>query len=217
MTGCMIRNLVRFVPIAAVAALVGGPASARAATLAEVQAALAATRTMTADFTQVAGNGAASKGRMTVRRPGQARFDYGPDSRILVVADGSTLSFIDYRVNQVSQWPIRQTPLGVLLDPAADLSRIARVLPEAESPLPGTIAVLAADPERPDFGRITFFLERRPDAPGGLMLTGWRVVDAQNNLTSVSLQNVKWNVDVSRTSFAFQDPRRRPGPAGRPR
>lgn len=211
------RMMMRFLSIAMAAAVVAAPADSRTASLAEVQSALAATRTMTADFTQVAGNGASTSGRMTVRRPGQARFDYGPESRILVVADGNTLSFVDYRVNQVSQWPIRQTPLGVLLDPAADLSRIARVLPEAESPLPGTIAVLAADPDRPDFGRITFFLERRPDAPGGLMLTGWRVVDAQNNLTSVSLRNVRWNVDVSRTSFAFQDPRRRPGPAGRPR
>jgi outer membrane lipoprotein-sorting protein len=203
--------------LAAFVAFLAAPAMARTASLAEVQAALAATRTMTADFTQVAGNGASTSGRMIVRRPGQARFDYGPDSRILVVADGSTLSFVDYRVNQVSQWPIRQTPLGVLLDPSADLSRLARVLPDAESPMPGTVAVLATDPDRPDFGRITFFLERRGDAPGGLMLTGWRVVDAQNNLTSVSLRNVKWNVDVSRTSFAFQDPRRRPGPAGRPR
>ncbi|MFN7176924.1 MAG: LolA family protein [Thermaurantiacus sp.] len=206
-----------FLPLAAAVAFVAGPAAARTTTLAEVQAALTATRTMTADFTQVAGNGASTSGRMTVRRPGQARFEYGPESRILVVADGSTLSFVDYRVNQVSQWPIRQTPLGVLLDPSADLARIARVLPDSESPLPGTIAVLAKDPDRPDFGRITFFLQRRGDAPGGLMLTGWRVVDAQNNLTSVSLQNVRWNVDVSRTSFAFQDPRRRPGPAGRPR
>ncbi len=201
----------------ATAVAVSAPAAARSATLAEVGAALAATRTMTADFTQVAGNGQAATGRMVIRRPGQARFDYGPQSPILVVADGRTLSFVDYRVRQVSQWPIRSTPLGVLLDPAADLSRIARVLPEAESPVPGRIAVRAEDPARPEFGRITFLLERRAGAPGGLMLAGWEVVDAQNNLTRVRLENVQWNVDVSKTRFGFDDPRRRPGPAGRGR
>jgi outer membrane lipoprotein-sorting protein len=205
-------------PLAAAFALAAPalPVAARPVTLADVEAALAATRTMTADFTQVAGNGQAATGRMVIRRPGQARFDYGPPSRILVVADGRTLSFVDYRVRQVSQWPIRATPLGVLLDPKADLARIARVLPESESPVPGTIAVLAEDPARPEFGRITFLLERRPGAPGGLMLAGWRVVDAQNNLTAVSLGNVQWNVDVAGTRFGFEDPRRRPGAPGRP-
>ena len=185
-------------------------------TLADVARALAATRTMTADFTQVSAEGRVASGRMVLRRPGQARFDYGPDGRILIVADGRTLSFVDYRVRQVSQWPIRATPLAVLLDPAADLSRLARVLPESESPLPGTVAVLAADPDRPDLGRILFLLERRAEAPGGLMLSGWRVQDAQNRLTTVTLGNVRWNVDVSGVRFGFDDPRRRPGAGGRP-
>lgn len=197
------------------AALAAPAAAARPVTLQDVQAALAGTRTMTADFAQVTEDGRTASGRMVLRRPGQARFDYGPESRILVVADGRMLSFVDYRVRQVSQWPIRSTPLGVLLDPAADLSRIARVLPESESPVPGTVAVLAADPARPDLGRIVFLLERRADAPGGLMLAGWRVQDAQNRLTAVTLGNIRWNVDVSGTRFGFDDPRRRPVPGGR--
>lgn len=188
--------------------------AAAATTLGEVERALAATRTMTARFRQTAQDGSVATGTLTLKRPGRIRFDYGPGATFLVVADGQRLSFIDYQVAQVSQWPVRQTPLGVLLDPGADLSRVAKVVPDADSPLPGTVTVEAQDPKRPDLGRIRFFLVPDRAAPGGLRLTGWRVIDGQNNLTVVELSDVRWNVEVADTQFRFRDPRRkamRPG------
>lgn len=195
------------------ALLVSVPATS--ATLSEVQRALAATGSMTAEFTQTAANGGVSRGTMKLKRPGKIRFDYGKGASFLVVADGRTLSFIDYQVGQVSQWPIRSTPLGVLLDPAADLSRVARVLPAEESPLPGTVAVLAADPKKPEAGKILILFQPDAAAPAGLRLVGWRVTDAQNNLTTVALSNAQWNMAIADTSFRFNDPRRRAGGAGK--
>ncbi len=184
-------------------------AAAPAATLAEVQRALATTRTMTARFRQTAQDGRVASGTMAMKRPGRIRFDYGPGASFLVVADGQRLSFVDFEVAQVSQWPIRQTPLGVLLDPEADLARVARLVSDAESPIPGAVTVEAQDPRRPELGRIRFFLARDPAAPGGLRLTGWRVIDGQGNLTQVELSEIRWNVDVAESLFRFRDPRRR--------
>jgi outer membrane lipoprotein-sorting protein len=199
--------------VAAAALLLAVPAAAQAPTIAGIGAALAATRTMTADFTQTSG-GRTVSGTMLLKRPGRVRFDYGRTSPLLVVADGRTLSFIDYGVAQVSQWPIRSTPLGVLLDPAADLGRLATVQPD--SPLAGHVAVLAQDPRRPDQGRILFFLAPDPAAPGGLRLAGWRVTDAQDNRTDVRLTNVRWNMAIDDRRFAFRDPRVRARMPGRP-
>lgn len=199
--------------LASVALLLAAPATS--ATLADVQRSLAATTTMTADFTQTAANGGVARGQVKIKRPGKIRFDYGKGASFLVVADGRTLSFIDYQVGQVSQWPIRSTPLGVLLDPQADLARVARVLPAEQSPIPGTIAVLATDAKRPEIGKILVLFEQDTAAPGGLRLVGWRVTDAQNNLTSVSLSNPVWNAGVADASFRFADPRRRAGPSGK--
>lgn len=190
-------------------------APAAATTLQEVEAALSATSTMSADFKQKAANGQVARGTMVLKRPGRIRFDYGKGATYLVVADGQQLSFVDYSVSQVSQWPIRATPLGVLLDPRADLARVARVLPESQSPLPGQVAVVAQDPKRPDMGRIMFFLAPDAQAPGGLRLTGWRVTDAQNNLTTVELENVRFNTQIAESSFRFRDPRLRGRPAGK--
>ncbi|WP_199553814.1 LolA family protein [Sandaracinobacteroides hominis] len=196
-------------------AFLSAPAVAATASLQDIQRALVATTTMTADFEQTAADGKIARGTMLLKRPGRIRFDYGKDVPWLVVADGRYLSFVDYKVSQVSQWPVRSTPLGVLLDPKADLSRIARVLPESESPFPGQIAVLAQDPKRPEIGRILFFLAPDSASPGGYRLKGWRVTDAQNNLTSVELKNIRTNVAISDSAFAFRDPRPKNRPPGK--
>jgi outer membrane lipoprotein-sorting protein len=197
----MIRTLI-------LAALLATPVAA--APLDEVSAALRATTSMTARFTQTAGDGRVATGRMQLVRPGKIRFDYDKSS-LLIVADGRALSMIDYKVGQVSQWPIRSSPLAALLDPAKDLARVARIV---DSP-PGQIRVAARDPKRPDYGTLTMVFVRRADVPGGLMLAGWTALDAQNNRTEVVLSDVRSNVAVASSAFKFRDPRIRiPGRVG---
>jgi outer membrane lipoprotein-sorting protein len=193
---------------AAVVLALGAAPVPAAASLAEVQAHLAATRTMTASFTQVADSGQSLSGRLTLERPGKVRFQYDT-APILVVADGRTLSFIDYKVAQVSSWPIRQTPLAVLLDPTLDLSRHARLLPESR---PGMLIVEARDPARPEYGMVTLSFARDAGGPGGLRLDGWQVIDAQGRRTRVVLGDVRFNQPVGRDAFRFRDPRPRAAP-----
>lgn len=199
--------------LVAAAAIVAMPVAAE--TLADVERAMSLTDTMHATFTQVAPSGATT-GQMVMKRPGRIRFDYDGNKDYLVVADGRLLSFVDYRVRQVSQWPLSETPLGVLLNPKAELGRIAKVLPDKDSPLPGHVAVEAKDPKRPEQGQIIFFLKRETSAPGGLKLTGWRVTDSQGNLTTVTLSGIKLNQSVANSMFSFKDPRPRTTPPGRP-
>lgn len=211
MTGYFARALALALMAAApagVAMVAPAPAMAAEVDLKAVERAFAATRTLQADFRQTAADGRVATGVMSLKRPGKVRFDYGKSATQLVVADGTRLNFIDYKVGQVSEWPLRATPLGVLLDPAADLSRVARVLPAAQSPVPGRIAVLAQDPAHPDYGRIVFLLQPDAAAPGGLLLTGWRVQDAQGNLTVVELSDSRFNQPLADSLFRFRDPRR---------
>jgi outer membrane lipoprotein-sorting protein len=192
-------------PLAAVALLAATPSAA--ATLGDVRAAIAAITTMSAEFTQTAADGSVLRGHMDLKQPGRIRFDYGGKVPYLIVSDGKTLSFVDYKVAQVSQWPLRSTPLGVLLDPDADLARVARVLPDSESPVPAAVAVAARDPKRPEMGAILILMQRNAAAPGGLMLMGWRVVDAQGNFTAVELEKVRYNEPIDERRFRFSDPR----------
>jgi outer membrane lipoprotein-sorting protein len=202
-----------FLALVAIVTLAAAPT--QATTLADVQRALAATGTMSAGFVQTAADGRRARGTMLLKRPGRIRFDYGKDASYLVVSNGKRLSFIDYKVAQVSEWPIKSTPLGVLLDPTADLARVAKLVPEAENPMPGHVAVLAQDPKRADLGRILIFLQPDAAAPGGLRLTGWRVTDAQSNLTTVELSNIRFGTDIPESAFTFRDPRPRSRPPGK--
>jgi outer membrane lipoprotein-sorting protein len=79
---------------------------------------------MTAGFTQTDARGRSLSGRLTIKRPGRIRFDYGRAANMLIVGDGRALTFLDYSVNQQQRWPINDSPLSVLLNPNQDLARL---------------------------------------------------------------------------------------------
>ena len=185
------------------------------AALSEVSAHLKAAATMTADFTQTGANGSVSRGKLTLARPGKARFQYEPSVPLLVVADGRTLTMIDYEVAQVSKWPIRGTPLAALLDTTLDLASVARELTPADGGVAGFVTVAARDRKHPEYGAITLYFSRDRNAPGGLALSGWRALDAQGSTTQVQLSNVRYNIAIDKNAFSYRDPRLRGRPPGK--
>jgi outer membrane lipoprotein-sorting protein len=180
------------------------PALAQPADLAAVSAHLKAVTTMTAGFAQTDRNGKTLTGTLSIKRPGKIRFQYQKGVPILIVGDGRALTFIDYSVKQVQSWPVRNSPLGVLLDPNRDLSRFAKVV---ETRDPRILVVDAKDPKRPEFGTITLAFVRDPSAPAGLMLQGWNALDAQGNRTSVRLSGQRFNGPIGDETFRWRDPR----------
>jgi outer membrane lipoprotein-sorting protein len=191
--------------------MVPAPAAAQAQSgLARVQAHLRAINTMTASFTQSGRGGQRLSGTLTLKRPGKIRFDYGRSANMLIVGDGRTLNFIDYDVGQRQRWPIHDSPLSVLLDPNQDLARYARVVRED----PQVLIVEARDPRRREYGTITLAFAKVANAPAGLLLQGWNMVDAQNNLTTIHLSDQRFNVPVADSAFTFRAPTRRAGPRG---
>ena len=176
--------------------------------LAQVQAHLRAVDTMTANFSQSRG-GQTLNGTLTIRRPGKVRFDYGRSANILIVGDGRALNFIDYDVGQRQRWPINDSPLSVLLNPNQDLSRFARVVQNDAQ----VLMIEARDSRRREFGTITIAFAKVASAPAGLILQGWNMRDAQNQLTTVRLSNQRFNVPVADSAFTYRNPTRR-GPRG---
>ena len=197
-------------PIAAVAALAPAPAVAQANDgLALLQQHLRVVNTMTANFSQTDQRGRTLSGTVALKRPGKIRFDYGRGADMLIVGDGSALIFYDGAVNQTSRWPINDSPLSVLLNPNQDLNRFARVTRNDAQ----VLLVQAHDPRRREFGTITISFAKSGSAPGGLILQGWTVLDAQNRRTTVRLSDQRFNVPVADSQFRFVRPRRG-GPRG---
>lgn len=193
-------------PVAAAVALMPAPVLAQATgDLAAVQRHLQSVTTMTADFSQTDRAGKVLTGTVTLKKPGKIRFQYEKGVPLLIVAEGGALTFIDYSVRQVQRWPIRNSPLGVLLDPDRDITRFARIVPSTDQRL---VSVEANDPKHPEYGRITLVFARDSAAPAGLMLQGWVALDGQNNRTTIRLSNQRFGVPVSDSTFRWNDPRR---------
>jgi outer membrane lipoprotein-sorting protein len=188
------------------------PAAAQSAgDLDKVVGALRAISTMKADFTQTDRQGNTLRGVMTLKRPGKIRFDYGKDADFLVISNGKSLFVVDYEVSQVERWPIGNSPLGALFDPEKDVKRYGKMVATGNKDV---FSVEVRDPKKPEFGMITMIFVKNASAPGGLQLTHWVALDAQNNRTRVQLSNQRYGVSVPDSTFTFKDPRRstrRPG------
>ncbi len=200
----ILKSIVTALAIAAAPFATSNSASAAPGDLAKVQAHLKAVSSMTANFVQTDRGGKSLNGVLTLARPGKIRFQYQKGTPILLVSDGSALTFIDYSVKQVQRWPVKNSPLGVLLDPDRDMSRYARVLAGNSAQ---SLLAEVRDPKHPEYGTITLAFQKNDSSPAGLMLMGWVSLDSQNNRTSIRLTNHRFNVPVSGEAFKWSDPR----------
>jgi outer membrane lipoprotein-sorting protein len=189
------------VPVAVVAT---APAiAADSADMAHLKAHIGAVRTMAANFVQTDARGRSAAGKMELERPGRVRFEYGSGD-LLLVADGKTLTLIDYQVGQKSSWPLKRTPLGVLLSNSPDLKGRAQIVPSSD---PKVVTVRARDPAQ--YGSVTLVFLRSGSAPGGLQLYGWTAIDGQNRRTTVKLSDVRYNVAVPASAFTYAQPKKK--------
>ena len=193
------------VPVAALVALAGPGMASPATDLRTVESHLAQTQTLVSDFTQTDGKNRQLTGTLSLKRPGRIRFEYGRGANMLLVANGKTLSFVDYEVGQKSSWPVAKSPLAVLLSANPDLARIARVVPSNDARV---VVVRARDARRPEFGTLVLAFTRGA-GPAGLKLEGWTAIDAQNKITRVRLSGQRYNVPVAESAFTYDEPKRK--------
>ena len=200
--------MMRFKTLALAAAPLGllalppAPVVAQAASpLAQVSAHLKSVNSMVASFSQTDRKGRTLTGTMTLKRPGKLRFQYQKGYPVLIVADGRKLHMIDYGTKRDDSWPIGKSPLGVILNPNPDLSRVGKVIRNDAQ----TMLVQVRD--KPEFGTITLGFAKVSGAPAGLRLQGWTVIDGQNNRTTVKLSGHRFNVAVADSTFTYRNPK----------
>jgi len=184
------------------------PAAAQAAVpAADLDKAVAALRSITtlqAAFTQTDRNGQRVSGTLTLKRPGRIRFQYQPGIPMLIVSDGAALTLVDYEVKQVQRWPIKNSPLGALLDPTRDVRKFGTLQPTGD---PGVVSIEVRDRAHPEYGVITLIFTRNAAAPGGMELVSWVALDSQNKRTTIRLSGHRYGMAVADNMFRYNDPR----------
>lgn len=198
LTTTFARALLPAALVAAVPAI-----AAESPDLARLKNHIGSVQTMTANFTQTDAKGRVANGTLQLKRPGRVRFEYSSGD-LLLIANGKTLTFIDYEVGQKSAWGLNRTPLGPLLSSSPDFNGKAQILP-SDNPR----VVVARAKNAGQYGQLTLAFLRSASAPGGLQLYGWTAIDPQNRRTTVRLSNVRYNVAVPDTAFTYAEPKKR--------
>lgn len=156
-------------------------------------------RTLTAKFLQVGPDGSLAEGELYMRRPGRIRFEYAPPSPLLIVADGTLLTYLDKELKQVERVPVGSTPLDVFVRDKVTLdsgdAKITRIERQ-----PGSLRMTMIDPKKPKEGSLTLVFTVAPFA-----LKQWEVTDARGQKTTVALSNVVTNVELKQGLFVFTD------------
>ncbi|MBW7852409.1 MAG: outer-membrane lipoprotein carrier protein LolA [Rhodospirillales bacterium] len=211
----ILSRLLAFAAAALVAVGLAAPVSAAKAPalttadradLARVEAYLNGITTLKARFLQVAPDGSYAEGNAYVARPGRMRLEYDPPTPILVVADGRFLVYHDKQLQQTSYLGLDQTPAGILLRPQINLSGDGDVRAVAVERRPGVLNVTLRHRD-PANGDLILVFSENPFA-----LRQWKVIDAQGQMTQVSLFQTQANVTLDPKLFTFDDPKMRAAP-----
>ncbi len=178
-------------------ALAGVPALAAPIPLAELSRYLNALQTAEARFVQYNSDGSQSTGKLYIHRPNRMRFEYDPPEQALVLASAGQVAIFDGKSNQPpEQYPLRRTPLNLILGRNIDLGRARMVV--AHQDMGDATAVVAQDPEHPEYGTIRLMFTANPTA-----LRQWVVTDEYGNETTVVLSDLRTGMSFPPSLFSI--------------
>lgn len=150
--------------------------------------------TAQATFTQVNADGSVSTGDLYLHRPGRMRFEYDGDE-LLVIAGGRRVAIFDGRSNTLpEEYPLRETPLNLILDRDVNLGRSGMV---TQHSFDGTATrVLARDPDRPEIGTLELVFTGDP-----VELRQWVITDSGGSETTVVLGSLEEGMRIPARYF----------------
>ncbi len=153
--------------------------------LGRIEAYLNALTTLKARFLQVDQRGQVANGTLWLWRPGRMRFEYDPPSPILLIADGTSVTYQDRQLGQTSALLISMTPLGILLAPRIRLSGGDVSVVRGER-FGATLEITAQRTANPREGTLVLTFAADP-----IGLRQWRVIDAQAQEVRVTLSAIE--------------------------
>jgi len=160
--------------------------------------------TMKASFQQYTESDGLSFGRIYLRRPGRLRVEYDPPSEILLIADGTLLSYYDAELNHIEQMPLKLSPMWFLLRENVKLGGDVTVTQFKKAT--NTILIGLVQSDEPDAGSVLLQLGDKP-----LELQQWTIVDSKNQEVRVALYNAEFGVKLENSLFRTPEKRKGKG------
>lgn len=177
----------------------GSPPQASAATdqtLSEISAYFNSIETMQGEFVQFGPDGSRTSGRFAIQKPGKVRFFYDRPSSLDIISDGGSVAVRDRRRDTQDIWPLGRTPLRHLLSSRLDLAEDANITNvDVQADL---VSITIEENSAFGDGSITMLFDAQSKE-----LKQWNVIDSKGQETSVSIYNVRSNVEVDPDLFVI--------------
>ena len=137
-----------------------------------------------ADFEQVNSDGSLDTGKLYIRRPGRMRLEYtAPNNALVIAGAGSVAIFDDKSKNGPTLFPLKKTPLNLLLKKNVDLYK-NEMITEHTANNENTF-IVAKDPNRKSQGSIKIVFSNSP-----VSLQGWTITNQSNQKTKIILDKL---------------------------
>ena len=140
--------------------------------------------TLQADFEQINSDGSIDRGKLYIRRPGRMRLEYtAPNNALVIAGAGSVAIFDDKSKNGPTLFPLKKTPLNLLLKKNVDLSK-NEMITEHTANNENTF-IVAKDPKRKSQSSIKMMFSNSP-----VSLQGWTITNQSNQKTKIILDKL---------------------------
>ena len=188
-------NPIRYVLLVLLLLTQFAPAFAEKISLRDLSAYLNGITTAEFEFSQINDDGSVSQGKIYIKRPGRMRFEYSPPNNALVLASSGRLAIFDDKGNQDPViYPLKRTPLAIILAKNIDLASSPMVVGHE---VEGAVTVVSVeDPGHPDQGRVELvFIGPEP------VLRQWVVRDASGGTTTMILGDFQTGMALGSSLF----------------
>ena len=179
------------------APFLGTPAFAKLS-LSDISAYVNDIKSVTANFTQINSKGQQATGKIYIKRPGRMRFEYDPPNGALVVAGNGRLTITDPKSKSATKvYPLRKTPLNIILERKVDFSKDALV--QGHEARGEFTHLTLRDPKQPRMGTAELIFSNGP-----VSLRQWVITDPQNRETTLLLSNIQNAPKLSNKLFRIE-------------
>ena len=155
--------------------------------------------TISSDFIQAAPSGDISMGKFYLQRPNRLRMEYAPPTPVLMVTSGGYIIYYDKELDQVSRILLESTLVGFLAKSNVKFDNTVIITGmEHDDDL---LSVSLVQTKHPGDGTLTLEFSDNPIALHNMV-----VKDSSGQVTTVALNNARFNLPLDPTLFVFKDP-----------
>jgi outer membrane lipoprotein-sorting protein len=167
--------------------------------LTRVEQYLTGIHSISSEFLQTSPSGDITNGKFYLQRPGKLRMEYNPPTPVLMVTSGSDIVYYDKELDQISRISLDSTLVGFLArdDVKFDSSVTITKIENADK----AIRISLIQTKKPKDGMLTLEF-----SDGPLLLRNMNVTDSSGQVTTVSLNNARFNMPLPSDLFVFHDP-----------